>query len=473
MVPMYKKIDLFYVFLHLPFDIVAVSLAFIVSYWLRGNGLEIYRLPYHDYLQLLYRTVPLWIIVFMLQGLYTKRYLFGTLQNLSHVAVSVLAGWASFVVFLVFLKNEQTLVFPRLMLIYILILGFLFVFGGRLILRFIQFLVRSAGIGKKRIMVVGQGKQADALELHFLQGRDLGSVLVKRLDLLAPEDAAKEFRRYRVDEVILADPNLSDNQVLEYLRVAQNSGASCHLVPNMFEVQASNVLFTTMAGMPLLTFRQTPLEGWGRIVKRLIDIVVAILGLLVASPLFLLIAILVKVTDPGPALYGHGRISRGGKKVKIYKFRTMLQKYCTGPGYSGKSPLDIFEEMGRSDLIEEFKRDQKVKDDPRVSKLGKFLRKSSLDELPQLWNVLRGDLSLVGPRPIVDEELQRYGRWGSYLLSIKPGLTGLWQVSGRNDVSYDERVRLDAHYVQNWSLWQDAIIVIKTFLTILKGRNGY
>ncbi len=471
---MYKKIDLFYVFLHLPFDIIAVAGAFILSYWLRGNGLEIYRLPYHEYIGLLYTAIPLWVIIFVLQGMYAKRYLFGTLQNLSHLAVSVLAGWASFVVYLVFLKNEQTLVFPRLMLIYILIFGFVFVFGGRLLLRFIQFLMRSMGIGKKRVMILGQGRQAEALESFLLDSRDKSVVFVKRLDSATPDELRKELKRYKVDEIILSEPSLTDNQVLEYLSVAQDVGAVCHLVPNMFEVQASNVLFTTYAGTPLLTFRQTPLEGWGRIVKRLIDMLLSGVGLIVLSPVFLLISGIIKGTDPGPAIYSHYRISRGRKKIKIYKFRTMIQKYCTGPGYSPKSQIEIFHELGRDDLIEEFKRDQKVKDDPRISKVGKFLRKTSLDELPQLWNVFRGDLSLVGPRPIVDEELERYGRWGSYLLSIKPGLTGLWQVSGRNDVSYSERVQIDTHYVQNWSLWQDFIIVIKTFLMVLGGgRNGY
>jgi lipopolysaccharide/colanic/teichoic acid biosynthesis glycosyltransferase len=191
------------------------------------------------------------------------------------------------------------------------------------------------------------------------------------------------------------------------------------------------------------------------------------------SPILLLIALIIKVTDPGPILYGHKRISRGGKKIKIYKFRTMMTKYCVGPGYNSKSEIEIFQELGRSDLIEEFKRDQKVKDDPRVTKIGKFLRKSSLDELPQLFNVLLGELSLVGPRPIVEDELKRYGRWASYLMSIKPGMTGLWQISGRNDVSYEERVKIDIHYVQNWSLWQDFVILIKTAVVVLVGKSGY
>ncbi len=471
-----KRTDLIYALFHIPIDVLAITTAFIVSYILRGyqgNGIEIYHLPYNDYLHFVNVAVPLWIFVFMLEGLYTSRYLFGTLQNLSRIAVSVLAGWASFVVYLTFLKTEQTFVFPRLMLLYILILGFVFVFAGRLLLRFIQFLVRSAGIGRRRILLFGQGKGAENLEQVLQNYNDVGIKFVKRVEQLTITELEAEIKKYKIDELIIDDNTLKDNEVLDYLRVAQKYGVVCHLVPNMFEVQSSNVLFHTLAGTPLLTFRQTPLEGWGRIVKRVLDIILSILTLVLLSPVFLLIAIIIMISDPGPVFYPHERIARGGKRFKIYKFRTMILKYCTGSSFNPKSQIDIFKELGREDLIEEFKRDHKVKDDPRISRIGKFLRKTSLDELPQLINVLRGDLSLVGPRPIVEEELSRYGHWSSYLLSIKPGMTGLWQVSGRNDVTYDERVQIDIHYVQNWSLWQDFVIILKTGLTILGVSHGY
>lgn len=469
---MYKKSDLLYTVLHVPIDILAVIFAFIVSYWLRGNGLEIYRLPFSDYQALFYPAVPIWILIFALQGLYTQRHLFVSLQNLFHLAVSVLAGWASFVVYLAFLKTEQTLVFPRLILIYVLIFSFLFVLIGRVILRCIQFLLRSIGLDRTRLMILGQGKIAQTLEDELKEGREPGVQFILHSARIEPNELVKELRQNKINELIISDHTLSDNQVLEYIVAAQNAGVICHLVPNMFEVQASNVLFTTLAGSPLLTFRQTPLDGWGRIAKRILDIVLSCVGLVVLSPVFLIVALLIKLNDNGPVFYRHTRIQRGGKKFKVYKFRTMLTKFSTGQ-FRGKSELEIFQELGREDLVEEFKRDHKVKDDPRISRIGKFLRKSNLDELPQLINVLRGELSLVGPRPIVEAELEKYGRWSSYLLSIKPGMTGLWQVSGRNDITYEERVQLDTHYVQNWSLWRDLAIILKTFAVMLGGGNGY
>lgn len=470
---MYKKGDLLYTLLHVPIDTLALILAFSISYWLRGDGLEIYRLPFPEYLGLAYKALPIWILIFALQGLYSKRNLFASAQNIFHIAIGSLAGWAAFVVYLVFLKNEQSLVFPRLLLVYLLILSFVFVYGGRLLLRMVQFFVRSAGYGRSRLLLVGSGVQAEQIESSLLERSDTGINFIKRINPETHEDMVKEIKKYHIDEVILAHKGLNDNQLFEYVRSAQDLNVVTHMIPNMFEIQASNVLFHTMAGTPILTFRQTPLDGWGRIVKRIIDTLVAVTSLIILSPFLLIISLIIKITDPGPVLYGHARISRSGKKIKVYKFRTMMTKYCVGPGFNPKSEIEIFKELGRDDLIEEFKRDQKVKDDPRITRMGKFLRKTSLDELPQLFNVLRGELSLVGPRPIVEDELKRYGRWGSYLLSIKPGMTGLWQVSGRNDVSYEERVKIDTHYVQHWSLWQDFVILIKTALIVIVGKSGY
>jgi lipopolysaccharide/colanic/teichoic acid biosynthesis glycosyltransferase len=196
-------------------------------------------------------------------------------------------------------------------------------------------------------------------------------------------------------------------------------------------------------------------------------------GLIVLSPVFLTIAILIKLTDPGPVFYRHKRLSRIGKPIYVYKFRSMQQRFSTDMRFKGKSELEIFAELGRPDLIEEWERDQKVKLDPRVSKIGAFLRRTSLDELPQLINILRGDISLVGPRPIVEQELERYGTGRSALLSLKPGLTGLWQVSGRNDISYDERVKMDLYYIEHWSLWLDIKIIVRTIRIVFARQGAY
>lgn len=207
--------------------------------------------------------------------------------------------------------------------------------------------------------------------------------------------------------------------------------------------------------------------------KRLIDVSGATVGLLLLAPVLLVLALIVKLHDPaGPVLYRQSRLGQNGRMIKVLKFRTMRWQYSTGPDRPYQTAQQAFVAMGRADLVAEFEVAQKVADDPRVSPLGAFLRKTSLDELPQLVNALVGDLSLVGPRPIVLPELARYGDHGATFLAAKPGITGLWQVSGRSDTSYDERVRLDVRYIANWNLMLDLSILVRTVLVVAVRRGA-
>lgn len=212
---------------------------------------------------------------------------------------------------------------------------------------------------------------------------------------------------------------------------------------------------------------------WSQRVKRAFDVLVALAGLLLLSPLFLAIALAIKLSDPGPVFYRHRRLRRVGLPLDIHKFRTMRVEYSTGEQFGGRSDEDVFEELGIPELAEEFARSQKLHDDPRVSRIGHFLRRNSLDELPQLWNILKGEISVVGPRPIVSAELDRYGSGQETLLSLKPGLTGLWQISGRSDLDYADRVRLDLYYAENWSLLLDLKIILRTLSAVLQRRGAY
>jgi undecaprenyl-phosphate galactose phosphotransferase len=172
-----------------------------------------------------------------------------------------------------------------------------------------------------------------------------------------------------------------------------------------------------------------------------------------------------KLTTPGPLTYTQRRIGRGRKEIGVLKFRSMKIEYCTGPGYSGDAAFKkLLDE--NPDLAAEWKQYFKLKEDPRVSRAGKILRKTNLDELPQFWNVIRGELSLVGPRAIIKDEVEKYGETADILFTVRPGITGPWQVSGRNDISYDERVRLDAQYIRHWNLLTDIGIVFKTVWVI-------
>jgi Undecaprenyl-phosphate galactose phosphotransferase WbaP len=206
------------------------------------------------------------------------------------------------------------------------------------------------------------------------------------------------------------------------------------------------------------------LRRWpARLTKRIFDTVLAAMLLTVLSPLMLFIAVALKL-EGGSILFSHARVGKKGKPFNCYKFRSMVP--------NAEKALDQLLENNPV-LKAEWDKEHKLKDDPRISKLGAFLRRSSLDELPQLFNVLLSEMSLVGPRPIVIQELQKYGIEQSYYLMVRPGMTGLWQVSGRNDVDYDTRVYLDAWYVKNWSLWYDLAILFKTVKVVLWRRGAY
>ena len=195
------------------------------------------------------------------------------------------------------------------------------------------------------------------------------------------------------------------------------------------------------------------------LIKRTCDIGLASIGLIVLAPVFLLIGIAIKINSNGPAFFVHKRIGKNGKIIKIYKFRTMFE-----------GSEDMFAKFSK-EQTEEYERNYKLKDDPRVTKIGKFLRKTSLDELPQILNILKGELSIVGPRPVVSNELEKYGKDKDKFLSIKPGLTGYWQVNGRSLTSYEERMKMELYYVENRGIWLDTKIFFKTIVSVIK-RNG-
>lgn len=222
---------------------------------------------------------------------------------------------------------------------------------------------------------------------------------------------------------------------------------------------------TRSAGSPFLTSDEEPFKFvTGGLAKRSFDITAAALALILFSPIFLMIMALIKCTDGGSAFYGHRRVGHNGRYFHCLKFRTMVT--------DGDRVLRDYL-MANPQAAEEWRMTRKLRFDPRVTAVGSVLRKLSLDELPQLINILRGDMSVVGPRPVVDEELGLYDSHASFYLRTRPGLTGLWQISGRNDVSYEARIAFDTHYVQNWSFIRDILIIVRTIPAVCFSRGSY
>jgi exopolysaccharide biosynthesis polyprenyl glycosylphosphotransferase len=485
---MRKKSELIFSLLLLPIDFVAIVGAFIVAYAIR---VKVDTTPVaHPYgliffLKIFLLIAPVWILLFALTGLYNQSALRSRLQELGRIFVAVSAG-LMFMVMVNFVS--KTPIFPsKAVPVYAYGLSLVTVTLGRLIVRVVQRSLFQHGIGTYKAVVVGSGTLAQQLAISLANTANSGYEISGVIDTakgaeqrMAPHHVAASWAELRqhlngrpVDEIIQADSSLGPEAIFELVEYAASHHITYRFIPNQFGIFATHSELGTLAGMPMVAMKRTPLDGWGRIVKRGFDVVSATLGLIVLSPLFLVIAIIIKLTDRGRVLYRHKRLSRTGKVIYVYKFRSMYERFSTGGGFSGKTDLEIFAELGRPDLIEEFEREQKVKQDPRVTPIGAWLRRTSLDELPQLINIWLGDLSLVGPRPIVEAELDKYGTGRATLLALKPGLTGLWQVSGRNDVSYDERVKLDMYYIENWSFWLDLRIILRTIVIVLRGRGAY
>ena len=205
-------------------------------------------------------------------------------------------------------------------------------------------------------------------------------------------------------------------------------------------------------------------KSFSRLIKRIIDVSLCVIASPFVLILTLIFAILIKIDSPGPVFFGHRRIGKNGKMIRCWKFRSMY----ADADERLKQILETDPEMAA-----EWERNRKFTDDPRVTKVGKFLRKTSMDELPQLWNIITGDMSFVGPRPVTQEEIEKYGGAADYVLSVTPGLSGMWQISGRSDTGYDERIALDSYYIQNWSIWLDMWIIVKTVWVVLVGKGAY
>ena len=200
------------------------------------------------------------------------------------------------------------------------------------------------------------------------------------------------------------------------------------------------------------------------ILKRFIDFLLLTIAAIPTLLVTLIVAIAIKVSSPGSVFYSHKRVGKNGKEIKVWKFRSMVI-----------NSQEILEKILAEDEERriEWEKDRKFKDDPRITKVGKILRNTSLDELPQLWNILKGDMSFIGPRPVTEDELEKYGKYLDFILSVKPGLSGMWQISGRSDTGYEERILLDMYYIQNWSIWLDLWIIIKTIWVVLRRKGAY
>jgi exopolysaccharide biosynthesis polyprenyl glycosylphosphotransferase len=342
-------------------------------------------------------------------------------------------------------------------------------------------IVRRTSSYRQKTLIVGGDSTSQLLAQKLAERPESGIELVGYVTerqsgnglpvLGTPRDLPSIVSRFQIDRVIVTELDESEAPVI--IRSLRARDVQVDFVPRPLEAVGLSGSMHMLDGVPLLGVSPMRLSWSSRVVKRTIDILISGVGLVLLAPMVALIAILIKLDSRGPVMYRHERIGRNGRPFRLLKFRTMKTEHCRGADYGGQPAEEEFERLMRDPTIRaEFESNYKLQNDPRVTRFGAFLRRTSLDELPQLLNVLRGELSLVGPRPLVADELTRYEPDVGNLLALRPGMTGYWQISGRSANSYTERVRLDLAYASDWSLQLDLSILLHTLRVLVLSRRG-
>jgi len=467
-----KKSELAFNFVSIFTDWLMLLVAGMIAFNLRFELAELrpilYSLSAGDYFRVMLLVSPIIIILLALAGLYNLK---GTRRISSELLKILLAVSSGLLVVVVLFFFNQTVFPSRLIILLTWALTIVLISFGRVVLRMIQVRMLRRGIGLHRLVVIAPENKPHELVNQIKSRPELGykvvSVLSSTLSLEELINRLEDLRKSSgVDEVLQADPSFDQDKAVRVLSFCRDYGVKYNFIPNLFETSTINTEIETISGVPVIVLKGTPLDGWGRVEKRILDIIISVLGLILASPIFIVTAIIIKLTSKGPVFF-HQQRAAGLGSFECYKFRSMYYDMSEGTASGDKLREEIEKQNSRQGPF------VKIKNDPRVMPFGRFIRKTKIDELPQLWHILRGQMSLVGPRVHMVKEVDHFRDSFKKIFTIKPGATGLTQITQASDkpeLSFEEEIRLDSFYIENWSLRLDLWIIFKTVL-ILLGRK--
>ncbi|HET7378199.1 MAG TPA: sugar transferase [Anaerolineae bacterium] len=459
-------------------DVVLINAAFLLAYVLRYEVQllrpvdPIYDNPPTVYIPFMILLTGMFLLTFKIDGVYQSRRLGMWLEQMYAIVRGTTLGILLMVSITFF---YQPAFYSRLIFVYdglmvIVLLGF-----SRFVWGFILSLLRRRGIGVVRVLVVGAGEVGRTVIRTVMAQPELGYRIAGLIDdqpntgslnigpipvLGGLENISQAIKDQHLDEVVITLPWTDQQRVLDIIQVCERLGVRARTVPDIFQLSFSRVDVEDLGGVPLLGLKSASFHRTNLLVKRSMDLIIGSLITLIAMPFMTLLAIAIRLDSPGPIIFRQKRIGMHDKEFTIYKFRTM---------HAGAE-----EEQERLLVYNEFTGPLfKMKADPRITRMGRFLRKTSLDEVPQLFNVLKGDMSLVGPRPHIAGEVAQYQDWQRQVLEAPPGMAGLSQVSGRSQLSFDEQCLLDIYYIENWSPALDIKILLRTIPKVLSGEGAY
>ncbi len=456
-------------------DAVALVASFAMAYFIRVKVDPrpfTFESQFFDFVQTVVWLVPAMLIILAALGLYRKNIFLGAtrLPERSRVALAAILSVAALIVY-DFFAGEN--LFPvRIMALTSVLLSFVFLLCERVLVRFIVRQIFKSDYGAKRAVIVGNAKSTEYLADYIASTPEAGYRLVgvvankkyipKDLKTHQYSSVKEALKKARADVIFQTD----EKSTKYVYKQAVERHLLYYFVPSETALSSHFGELELVGATPAVLVMTTPLTGGYVALKRAFDILFSLLAIIIAAIPMLIVWLILKITDfKSPAIYADERLTQYNRRFKCYKFRSMK------PEYSGMTAEEAFIKMGKPEVIKKYRKDgDYLKNDPRITKFGHFIRRTSLDELPQLFNILKGDISLIGPRALLPGELRDYGD-RSLILTVKSGLTGFAQVSGRRDIPFEERRALDIYYVRNWSLTLDAQIFFKTIAMVVK-RDG-
>lgn len=459
-----KRSEIFFDALLVPVDFLAIVVASISAYAIRVSPtvralrpvLFEVDLPLREFIGIVVIVAAFTLVVFAVLGLYAMEVTRRAIDEFTRIVAGITLSVMSVILWM-FLRAD--IFESRFILLAAWLSSIFLVALARYTMRTAQIRFLERGVGAHRVLLVGATSTADHLARMIRDHPRMGYRVTGRLTEVTREELERLRRHAGIDEVIQCDPSLPERVNFLLLDFCDDYKIDYKYIPNLYSTLVSNVRMRTLASYPLVELRRTPLEGWGRVAKRGLDVLGSFGGLLILSPLFAVVAAAIVWDSGTPVFFTQTRLGRYQRPFRIVKFRTMgtdAEQRKQGLLKKSERPGPLF----------------KMRNDPRVTRVGRVLRRTRIDELPQLWNVCKSEMSMIGPRPHLPEEISRYRKEHRKLFTLKPGMTGVSQVSGSSDLSFDEEAALDIQYVEQWSLKADLQILLKTAWRILWDRSA-
>jgi exopolysaccharide biosynthesis polyprenyl glycosylphosphotransferase len=460
-------------------DVLLINLAFAIAYWLRydlqwfASVDEANFVSYRSFIPVSLALTALLLGIYKLNGVYNQPRGASWFDEVSRLIAGTATGIIVMVFVIVFLFRP--LFYSRLVFFYAGVLITILLSASRLAKRMVRGRLRKRGLGVDRLLIVGAGEVGRTVMRHVVAQPALGYHVAGFVDD-DPDKGSTDIGRFKalgstaniprlvkelaVDEVIITLPWMYHRKIVSITAQCEREQVRVRIVPDMFQMTLSHLDVEDLGGIPMIGVRDISIGRGQMLFKRAMDVAISLVGLVLLLPFFVLLSVLIRLDSPGPVFFTQIRVGKGEHLFACYKFRSMRQ----GADEEKEGLLALNEADGPI---------FKMREDPRITRAGRILRRTSLDELPQLFNVLLGHMSLVGPRPAPPAEVQRYQVWHKRRLEVAPGITGLWQVSGRSELSFDEMVLLDLYYIENWSPILDLQIMLRTFPKMITGEGAY